>query len=51
MMPQQYRLESTQVKQIEELLQNGKVVEVKIEHGKPVLISISRKIVRPKEEE
>lgn len=46
---QDYRLEPAQIKTIEKLLAAGKIVEVKMERGKPVLIAITRKIAKEEE--
>jgi hypothetical protein len=45
-MPKPLRITQTQVQTIERLLEKGKVVEVKIEHGEPVIVQIERKKIQ-----
>lgn len=44
-MPKDLTLTKEQTQTIEALLKRGKVVEVKVEHGKPCIIEIDRKKV------
>lgn len=45
-MPIQVKLTSQTIKKIEEVLNRGYVCEVKIEHGVPTVISISRRVAK-----
>ena len=45
-MPMQVELTPQMIKKIEEVLNKGYVCEVKIEHGTPTVISISRRVVK-----